>query len=355
MIEPSSLSPIESLVLARLLLAGEKGAKIGDLKKDLEPLLGHRWSGGELTAVLERTVIKLVSLALAAYQPVKSKRAAPAVALTEKGCRTALDFLRIDQLPTKSKLTWDKLKKSSLLLAPALGLAGPGSPLAKNDILRGVLLKTQYDLPLGELPTAKQAKEAWTRKALGMGEREKVTLDTIQAALFRRESGDHRATTPIKALDRLLAKRLQARRDDPKELRDEILRHWVDASLGKRPMGASPPGDSAASAPTLSPPLDLAQFARAVLAAACRCQNGRYGDNKVFIVHVWKAIQHDPGFDGMELAAFKTRLAEANNARLLDLSRADLVQAMNPQDVQLSEVSYLNATFHFIRVDSERH
>ena len=42
---------------------------------------------------------------------------------------------------------------------------------------------------------------------------------------------------------------------------------------------------------------------------------------------------------------FKTRLAEANNARLLDLSRADLVQAMDPEDVQLSEVSYLNATF----------
>ena len=26
-----------------------------------------------------------------------------------------------------------------------------------------------------------------------------------------------------------------------------------------------------------------------------------------------------------------------------------------PEDVQLSEVSYLNATFHFIRVESERH
>ena len=354
MTEPSSLSPIESLVLARLLLAGEKGAKTADLKKDLEPLLGHRWSGGELTAVLERTVIKLVSMALAAYQPVKSKKAAPAVALTEKGRRTALDFLRVDQLPTKPKPTWASLKKS-LLLAPALGLAGPGGPLAKDDTLRGVLLKSQYDLSLGDFPTAKQAKEAWTRKALGMGEREKVTLDTVQAALFRRESGDDRPTAPKKALDRLLAKGLQARRDDPKELRDEILRHWINKSLGKRPMEASQPGDSAAIAPTSSPPLDLAQFARAVLAAARNCQSGRYGDNKVFVAHVWTALQHDPGFDGMDLVAFKMRLAEANNARLLDLSRADLVQAMNPQDVQNSEVSYMNATFHFIRVESERH
>jgi hypothetical protein len=354
MTEPSSLSPIESLALARLLLAGEKGAKTGDLKKDLEPLLGHRWSGGELNAVLERTVIRLVSLALAAYQPVKSKKAAPAVALTEKGRGTALAFLRVDQLPTKPKPTWASLKKS-LLLAPALGLAGPGGPLAKDDTLRGVLLKAQYDLSLGDFPTAKQAKEAWTRKALGMGEREKVTLDTVQAALFRRESGDDRPTAPKKALDRLLAKRLRARRDDPKELRDEILRQWVDTSLGKRPMEAAQPGDSPATALPSSPLLDLPQFAHEVLAAARRCQSGRYGDNKVFIVHVWKAIQHDPGFDGMDLAAFKTRLAEANNARLLDLSRADLVQAMNQEDVQLSEVSYLNATFHFIRVELERH
>jgi hypothetical protein len=274
--------------------------------------------------------------------------------LTEQGRRTALDFLRVDQLPTKPKPTWASLKKA-LLLAPALGLAGPGGPLVKDDTLRGVLLKSQYDLSLGDFPTAKQAKEAWTRKALGMGEREKVTLDTVQAALFRRESDDDRSTAPKKALDRLLAKGLQARGDDPKQLRDEILRRWVDKSLGKRSMETSPPGDSAATALPSSPPLDLAQFARAVLAAARNCQSGRYGDNKVFIAHVWTALQHDPGFDGMDLVAFKMRLAEANNARFLDLSRADLVQAMNPQDVQNSEVSYMNATFHFIRVESERH
>ena len=50
------------LVLTRLLPAGEKGAKTVKIKKDLEPLLGHRWSGGVLTDVLERTLIKLVSL-----------------------------------------------------------------------------------------------------------------------------------------------------------------------------------------------------------------------------------------------------------------------------------------------------
>ncbi len=40
----------------------------------------------------------------------------------------------------------------------------------------------------------------------------------------------------------------------------------------------------------------------------------------------------------------------ANNARMLDLSRADLVQAMDPDAVRLSEMHYLNATFHFVRI-----
>ena len=97
---------------------------------------------------------------------------------------------------------------------------------------------------------------------------------------------------------------------------------------------------------------DLREFSRKVLAAARACPTGRYGDNKIFIVHVWRALQNDPDFQGTELFVFKQRLAEANNARLLDLSRADLVQAMDPEDVQLSEVCYLNATFHFIRIES---
>jgi len=91
-----------------------------------------------------------------------------------------------------------------------------------------------------------------------------------------------------------------------------------------------------------------------VRAAARACPTGRFGDNKVFLAHACKALRDRPGFREMDLSTFKRHLAEANNARLLDLSRADLVQAMDPEDVRLSEVVYLNATFHFIRIDPER-
>ena len=125
-----------------------------------------------------------------------------------------------------------------------------------------------------------------------------------------------------------------------------MVRNWIDRSLGLPEPEPSPPP---------APPFDLHRFTDCVLAAARACPTGRYGDTKVFIVHVWRALRDDPEFRGTDFPTFKQRLAEANNARLLDLSRADLVQAMDPEDVRLSEVSYLNASFHFIRIDPERH
>ena len=136
------------------------------------------------------------------------------------------------------------------------------------------------------------------------------------------------------------------------------MRGWIDQDES----GLAKPGSAEWSdtiAP-LAPPtpcpapqthkLDLPSFAEQVKSAARTCPTGRFGDNKVFIVHVWRALQVVPPFKSMELATFKEQLAAANNARLLDLSRADLVQAMNPDDIRQSELQYFNATFHFIRI-----
>ncbi len=158
-----------------------------------------------------------------------------------------------------------------------------------------------------------------------------------------RRRGEHRPADPKKVLDRLVSRQVGARRDEEKEVRDAVLRRWLSGAIEQ------PDPRSSAS------PSELAGFVQKVQAAAEKCASGRFGDNKVFIIHVWRALQNDADLRGMDLPAFKQRLAEANNARLLDLSRADLVQAMDPDDVRLSEVTYLNAAFHFIRIGSERH
>jgi hypothetical protein len=146
----------------------------------------------------------------------------------------------------------------------------------------------------------------------------------------------------------LLLRRAGAQREDPRELRDALLRSWIDA---QESTAAEPTSEQSASRAVEGPAeLDLASFAACVLAAARACGSGRFGDNKVFIAHVWRALQNDPDFPAIDLASFKSRLAEANHSRFLDLSRADLVQAMNPADVEQSELHYLNATFHFVRI-----
>jgi hypothetical protein len=176
---------------------------------------------------------------------------------------------------------------------------------------------------------------------MGFGEStQKFDVKTVKAALFNRELGDGRAIDFKKAASRLLARRLGARRDDPKEMGDVVLRGWIDHELGLPAVGAVPQ----------EPPLDLPAFARRVQAAARACPTGRYGENRVFIAHVWRMLQSDPEFAGMDLDQFKRSLAEANNARLLDLGRADLVQVLDPDDVRSSEVCYLNTAFHFIRI-----
>jgi hypothetical protein len=341
--DPALLSAVDVLILTRLLSAGSKGEKKNRIRVDLEPLLAHRWSGSVLTDVLDRAIIKLVAEGLAVHKPVKGKKAVPPLELSEEGRRTILDYFRLKQLPAKPKPTWANLKKS-LLLAPALGMAGSGEALSRDDTFRAILFKKQHGLPLGDLPTLKQAKTEWMRKTLGMGAKEKVTLETVQAALLRRELGDGAPADPKKLVNRLLSRPLRARRDDTNELRQEVLRHWIDRSLGH----AEPD-----VAPAPPPSFDLADFARRVEAAARVCPTGRYGDSKVFIVHVWRTLKDQPPFRNMDFPTFKRHLAEANNARLLDLARADLIQAMDQEDVTLSEISYMNAAFHFIRFDPD--
>jgi hypothetical protein len=74
----------------------------------------------------------------------------------------------------------------------------------------------------------------------------------------------------------------------------------------------------------------------------------------VFIAALWRASQREPSLQHISLPEFKQRLVEANAQSFLHLSRADLVQAMDPQLVAESETVYLNATFHFVLLEGDR-
>lgn len=95
-----------------------------------------------------------------------------------------------------------------------------------------------------------------------------------------------------------------------------------------------------------APAETLEAFARRVVAAARTARTGRFGEHKVFLSHVHRAI-------GGDLEAFKARAIEAHRAGLLTLSRADLVEAMPAADVRASEALYLGEQFHFVRLEPE--
>jgi hypothetical protein len=342
----TSLSAVGSLVLTRMLVVGEKGELSSKIKKDLEPLLAHRWAGTALTEQIDLTLVDLEAIGLVARLPAKSKKAVLKFLPTAEGRRWALDFLGVAQL--KPKTTWGVIKKSYL---PARAVGMPASSealfktLSSDPTFQAVLLKREYNLPTAAIPKPDEAIDALAWKLMGFaGETRKFNVKNIKTALLNRESGDERATDFKKAAIKLLAKRLGMGNDDPKKLRDAVVRGWIEQSEGP----STSPVRSAPAPPPID--LDLPTFAANVKAAACVCPTGRFGDSKVFISHVWKAVQSDRAFQTMDLSTFKERLAEANNARLLDLSRADLIQAMDPEDVRESEVHYLNATFHFVRI-----
>jgi hypothetical protein len=341
---------VGALVLTRLLAAGEKGELSSKVRKDLEPLLAHRWAGAALAELVDRTLDELESAGLVASLPGKTRKAAPRIRPTAEGRARALEALGVAEL--RPKTTWAVLRKT-YLPAAALGLPASGEAafkaMASDPVIKAVLLRRQFDLPIADVPKLDDAVDALAWKLIGFqGMARKFDAKAVKTALILRELGDGHAPDLKKAdfkkaADRLLARRSGARRDDAKELRDAVLRDWIGR---EGPAEENVPGPD----PELRQPLDPSAMAGRVQAAARSCPTGRYGDHKVFIAHVWDHLRSDPDFAAMDLDGFKQALAEANNLRLLDLARADLVQAMDPEEVRRSEVRYLNATFHFIRI-----
>ena len=106
---------------------------------------------------------------------------------------------------------------------------------------------------------------------------------------------------------------------------------------------------------TPEPTNELKGFADQVQGIADKLgdEHGSGGDFR-FIGRIHEASQADPEFPRMALPEFKAKLIEANKARHLTLSRADLVQAHGAEDVAASETKHpAGSTFHFVKTTSK--
>jgi hypothetical protein len=96
----------------------------------------------------------------------------------------------------------------------------------------------------------------------------------------------------------------------------------------------------------------LAEFARAVIEAAKSPKVARFHSDRAFIGSIWEHMRGARPIFDMSLEEFKHKLVQAHRARLLRITRADLVAAMDPREVERSEARYQDATFHFVALDA---
>jgi hypothetical protein len=315
---------VGDLVLARLLPPTKRRPGPGVIRNDVARFFRERLSDDRW----QETINGLVNAGLIIEKPLR---------LTEEGRARALDFLGVAELPQRS--TWTTIQ-AKLLLPKALGLAAADQEtikrIAKADNLAPYLLKRYFKLPENVPATLAKVFDALVCRKLGFPEATSFTQvrDMVLSRLIGSEERLTAAALKKKA-PRLL---LKAKKAGAPGLREKVLVDWADGAASDAPEPAE---------------FDLPAFARTVKAVARDCPTGRFGDNKVFIAHVWRRLADEPGVPAMDLPTFKRRLTEANNAGVLTLSRADLVEVMDPTDVRESETRYLNAEFHFVLLEKE--
>ncbi|CAM4479369.1 hypothetical protein [Corallococcus exiguus] len=329
---------LQGLALAWLATRSEKKAGTrNELTKTLHAFVEHRWSRGEWTGRFDALLTELLE------DKLVEARGRSGLALTGAGRQRALKFLRVD---SPKGLTWKRVKQQHLL-AKGLGLPGSKSALGRlsdADGVRALVLKRAHRLEGPETPTLAQVRDQLLWRQLGVETDEAFSLRAVQAHLLGKLLGQE-VRDPKRGLEQLAARAVGAPRVDAEVVRMAAMREWVLAEADKVSAPKPKLVESAVKVAPKTPPTDTVSFARRVLdAAGAVPPTGRFGDNKVFISHVWKALQPE----WADRPAFNEALLAANRAHQLSLGRADLLAAMNPRDITESEVRAAGASFHFV-------
>lgn len=251
--------------------------------------------------------------------------------LEERGQQALARAWAVHTLPTIA--TW----KHALQLV-ATGRGDLKKPLDADGLSARVLCE-HHGLPATK--TAAQAVDLLAWRALGVERNQPFTIRAVQRYLLRDRVPEDVRVAP-EVWRRMLAMRvLNGAGHDAAALTRALL----VARTSLQPVRNDNAGAQSAASP-------LADFARAVQAAAVDPGVTRFHDDRAFIGSVWEHMRgHSPVGD-MSLAEFKNQLIAAHRARLLEITRADLVGAMDPVEVERSEARYQNASFHFVALGS---
>ena len=319
---------VADLVLVRMAVPGATPKRIRD---DVGKLLGTELSAADLDELRNELT--------AAECLVRGKR--NAYTLTAVGRRRALQFLGTADLPPRAN--WGTVIAKFLFPKAADLPADAAAKLDSGDKLAAHLLKQRYDLPATAGSTVKQVLEALLCKNLGHPE--ETTIDGLMSSVLSRLLGSDSRLTKAQVAKQLPLFGTGLTGLSADAIRRAVIRNRLGGSAAEPAVAEPPPAE----------PFDLPAFAATVAALAGRSPAAdRFHDNKVFIAALWQASQREPAFPRLTLDEFKRRLVEANGQQLLHLSRADLIQAMDPHLVARSETTHLTSTFHFVLLEGGR-
>ena len=237
-----------------------------------------------------------------------------------------------------ARATWAQLTDRFL---PALGLGlAPSDAKASERLvgrdawaaaIAGRALGLWREGPPPSLAAVCDA-HAWT--SLGLRGRAKRCPPEVRA-LFLQRALDTEAGPPDRLVRLVAARAVDAPRTELRALRDALVRRW----LAGAPLAEGSPAGSGGGP---------AALVDAVHAAARRATQGVFGDRKVFISTIYELLRGEATWAALTLPALKEQLYAAHREGTLELTRADLVAAMDPALVAASETAIDGATFHFV-------
>jgi hypothetical protein len=342
---------VRKLVLVRVLVTRKSPITLTQLEKSVCTELGAHVSAADAKRAFDaalREAEQLASLKLAT--PPKSK--SPRPALTETGRQQALSALGLKALPPK--LDWSQARK--MLAVQVLAPAQAASQPLTADAIATQILVAQHGLP-ASVATLAQAIERLAWRALDVETDAPFTAAAVQRHLLRElVPADARATGS--AWRRMFAMRaIHANGHTADALARALL--LSDGLQPGQPQQARPPqqrdkrpGVGNDNAPVRPEQPSLTDFARAVARAAHSPQVLRFHGDRAFIGSVWEHMRASKLIGDMSLDEFKSNLVSAHRKQLLEIVRADLVGAMDPNEVRRSEARHDNATYHFVALNA---
>lgn len=349
--EDRPLTRLEVLLLARLSVA--KAPSAPELARTVHELALPEESPARAREVALETLEALRDRGLVKRPPHRRKGTLGERSLTEDGRRALCAVFGLARAPR-----WSEVRDAHL---PAVALGQqPGSEQAKAMIgsaeaIAAAVLRGKLEIE--HAPTVSALCDALIAEALGMPPG-KLTLGKIRAHVLARRCEVEARGEPSDIAARVAAVELKIRGCANKDAFDRALgRRWVREGAEAWAPGCSPEPPSPAPAPPGPPapepppaPADVsAALLQRVREAIPRVgEEGRFGDEKVFVSALWHRMERDRRLGDLSLDRFKRWLVRANRDGWLVLVRADLVGAMDATLVADSEIEDRGATFHFV-------